>query len=56
MSTAVQLPLAAPPHRNRYLVADHYRDVIWPGRAEWAALVAAEPVRQAVAARLANIL
>ena len=34
MSTAVQLPLAAPPHRNRYLFADHYLDTILPGRAE----------------------
>src|SRR5690242_3731392 len=54
MSTAVQLPLAAPPHRNRYLFADHYLDVILPGRAEWAALAAAaEPVRQAIRARYA---
>jgi hypothetical protein len=54
MSTAVQLPLAAPPHRNRYLFADHYLDTILPGRPQCAAQApAAEPVRRALAGRYA---
>jgi len=33
--TAVQLPLAARPHRNQQLFSDYYVDALLPERPEW---------------------
>src|SRR5690242_8617541 len=55
MVSPVQPALAARPHCNQQLFADHYLDVILPARPEWRSLPGeAEPVRQRIAALLAG--